>query len=59
MPDTRQDGEMIMQKINFLQLEALKLQHQLAVDEMLASIDKVNALKSEVWAIECERDKDD
>jgi len=46
-------------QINTLKLENLKLQHQLAVDEMLASIDKVNALKSEIWAIECERDKDD
>jgi len=46
-----------MQKINFLQLEALKLQHQIAVDEMLASID--NALKMEIMAIEAERDKDD
>jgi len=46
-----------MQKINFLQLEALKLQHQLAVDEMLVSIDKANELKAQIWRIECERDK--
>ena len=48
-------GRIVMQKINFLQLEALKLQHQIAVDEMLASID--NALKMEIMAIEAERDK--
>jgi len=47
-----------MQKqIDILKLTTLKIRHQLAVDEMLASIDKVNALKSEIWAIECERDK--
>jgi hypothetical protein len=56
MPDTRQ-GETIMQKIDFLQYEALKLQHQLAVDEMLVAIDKVNDLKSQIFKIECERDK--
>jgi hypothetical protein len=48
-----------MQKIDVLQLEALKLQHQLAVDEMLVAVDKVNELKCQIFRIEAERDKDD
>jgi len=44
-------------QINTLKLENLKLQHQLAVDEMLASIDKVNELKCQIFRIEAERDK--
>ena len=46
-----------MQKLDTLQLEALKLQHTLAVNEMIAAIDKANDLKMQIWAIECERDK--
>ena len=44
-------------QINTLKLENLKLQHQLAVDEMLVSIDKANELKAQIWRIECERNK--
>jgi hypothetical protein len=49
----------IMQnQINTLKLETLKLQHELAITEMLDAIDKANDLKVQIWAIECERDKD-
>jgi hypothetical protein len=43
--------------INLSELNQLKIRHSLAVDEMLASIDKVNTLKSEIFKIEAERDK--
>ena len=47
-----------MQKqIDILKLTTLKIRHQLAVDEMLASIDKVNELKCQIFRIEAERDK--
>jgi hypothetical protein len=49
---------MIMQnQINTLKLETLKLQHEIAITEILVAVDKVNALKSEIFKIEAERDK--
>ena len=38
-------------------LKKLKARHALAVQDMLASIDKANELKAQIWRIECERDK--
>ena len=38
-------------------LEKLKARHALAVQDMLASIDKANELKAQIWRIECKRDK--
>jgi len=49
-----------MQKIgpiNSSELEKLKLYHTLAVQDMIAAVDRVNDLKCQIWAIECERDK--
>jgi hypothetical protein len=43
--------------INLSELNQLKIRHSLAVDEMLAAIDKVNELKSQIFKIEAERDK--
>ena len=38
-------------------LQDLKTQHSIAVQEMIAAVDRVNDLKCQIWAIECERDK--
>jgi len=53
-----------MQKIgpiNPSELQDLKTQHSIAVQEMIAAVDRVNDLKCQIWAIwaiECERDKE-
>jgi hypothetical protein len=57
MPDARQDGETIMIWFNQTKLEELKMQHTLAITEMLAAIDKANDLKMQIFRIEAERDK--
>jgi len=47
-----------MQKIgpiNPSELQELKTQHTLAVQEMNAAVDRVNDLKCQIWAIECEQ----
>ena len=49
-----------MQKIgpiNPSELQDLKTQHSIAVQDMIAAVDRVNDLKCQIWAIECERDK--
>jgi hypothetical protein len=46
-----------MQKIDTLKLEALKIQHSIAIREMTDAIDKANELKCQIWALEAERDK--
>jgi len=53
----------MMQKIGPItpsELQDLKTQHSIAVQEMIAAVDRVNDLKCQIWAIwaiECERDK--
>ena len=40
-------------------LQDLKTQHTLAVQDMIAAVDRVNDLKCRIWAIETERMKDE
>ena len=49
-----------MQKIGPIdlgELNQLKIRHAIAIDEMIAAVDKANDLKCQIWEIECERDK--
>jgi len=49
-----------MQKIGPIdpsELNQLKIRQVIAIDEMIAAVNKVNDLKCRIWAIECERDK--
>lgn len=46
-------------KIIMQTLEELKRQHAIAIDEMIAAIDRANDLKCRIWAIETERLKDE
>ena len=49
-----------MQKIGPIEpgeLNQLKVRHSIAVQDMIAAVDRVNDLKCQIWAIECERDK--
>jgi hypothetical protein len=39
------------------ELNRLKVQHTIAIDEMIAAVDRANDLKCRIWAIECERDQ--
>ena len=44
---------------NPTELEELKTQHTLAVQEMITVVDRVNDLKCQIWAIECEQMKNE
>jgi hypothetical protein len=46
-----------MQKIDSLKLQALKIRHSIAIQEMADAIDKANDIKYQIWALEEERDK--
>ena len=41
--------------IDELNLQALKIRHELAVQKMINAIDEVNELKCRLWKIEAER----